>query len=397
MGVNRRVNSQDISWFLDLHNMGQLNMEPKYQRRSVWNKKDKEFFLDTIFNNYPCPAIYIQKNTDSSSTQYDVVDGKQRLSTIIDFFNNKIAIGTNFPDKDLQNKKWKDIKDNEEYKSKFLDYVLTVEQLNSVQEDQWNNVFYRLNKNAKTLTPQELRHATYDGWFITRAEKEVQDELWEQLKISTVSKARRMKDVEYVSILLLTMLEEQIVGYPQTTLDELYEKYNGIKASENTTEESFFQNIDAFSENDEKGKDPVNDLDQFIVDANGIDPDSIEYFEAELTRIKEYLCELLRCSTFLQEDKVFGRKRTNNLFSLWSYLVLAPKDTIPNPEKLDSILQEFFQKYDELDSFIEIDRELDERDHIVQTYILNNSGASTEKTQRIERLKALISYVEMSM
>ncbi len=47
--MQRRSTSQDISWFLDLKRNGQIDMDPPYQRRSVWNSKDRRFFLDTIF------------------------------------------------------------------------------------------------------------------------------------------------------------------------------------------------------------------------------------------------------------------------------------------------------------------------------------------------------------
>ena len=45
MGVERRASTLDISWFLDLERNGQLQMNPPYQRKSVWTHKDKLFFL----------------------------------------------------------------------------------------------------------------------------------------------------------------------------------------------------------------------------------------------------------------------------------------------------------------------------------------------------------------
>jgi len=53
MAFDRRPITQDISWFLDQHRMGQLDLDPPYQRRSVWSPKDRRFFLDTIFRGYP--------------------------------------------------------------------------------------------------------------------------------------------------------------------------------------------------------------------------------------------------------------------------------------------------------------------------------------------------------
>ena len=87
MAIERRPNQQDLSWFLDVNRQGQLNLTPPYQRKSIWVRRDKQFFLNTIFNNYPCPAIYIQKDlNENNKTLYNVVDGKQRLTAIFEFY-----------------------------------------------------------------------------------------------------------------------------------------------------------------------------------------------------------------------------------------------------------------------------------------------------------------------
>ena len=74
-----------VSWFLTIHQNGQLDLEPPYQRRSAWTLKDRKYFLDTIFRNYPCPAIFLHKEIckDTGKINYHVVDGKQRLETIL--------------------------------------------------------------------------------------------------------------------------------------------------------------------------------------------------------------------------------------------------------------------------------------------------------------------------
>jgi hypothetical protein len=59
--MQRRSSPQDISWFLDLRRHSQLDMDPPYQRRSVWNLKDRRFFLDTVFRGYPSPQIFLHK------------------------------------------------------------------------------------------------------------------------------------------------------------------------------------------------------------------------------------------------------------------------------------------------------------------------------------------------
>ena len=95
--MKRRPTTQDISWFLDLKDNNQINLNPSYQRRSVWTRKDRIFFLDTIFNGYPCPAVFLHKTTnDAGKSTYHVVDGKQRLETIIMFAENRFGIVRRF-------------------------------------------------------------------------------------------------------------------------------------------------------------------------------------------------------------------------------------------------------------------------------------------------------------
>ena len=54
--MSRTLTTQDVSWFLDLKERDQLNLDPPYQRRSVWSPRDKRFFIDTILNNLSSSA-----------------------------------------------------------------------------------------------------------------------------------------------------------------------------------------------------------------------------------------------------------------------------------------------------------------------------------------------------
>lgn len=204
--MERRVTTQDVSWLFDLYNQGQLDLEPSYQRRSVWNPKDRRFFLDTIFRGYPSPSIFLNKVMDESGrTMYAVVDGKQRLETIFSFVKNKIYIDKNYGDIRLDGKRWKDLQEHNDLKMQFWNYVLPVEFIN-ISDDPTllvKEVFDRLNRSSRKLVEQELRHAKYDGWFITFAEKEIEDEIWTTLKVYTRARAKRMKDVQFLSELLL--------------------------------------------------------------------------------------------------------------------------------------------------------------------------------------------------
>lgn len=226
--MKRRPTTQDITWLLDLARNGQLDLDPPYQRRSVWTRKDKQFFLDTIFRDYPSPAIFLHKTiSDTGDVTYHVVDGKQRLQTILGFAHDEIRVGKDYGDSRLDGKKWSDIlKGDDKLKHQFWNYQVSVEMVDRVEGSLINEVFDRLNRNARKLTRQELRHAKFDGWFAAQVEKESENEIWKDLGVVTTARVKRMADTQFISELLLVVLENAVLGFDQDVLDDLYAKYD---------------------------------------------------------------------------------------------------------------------------------------------------------------------------
>lgn len=235
--MNRRPTTQDITWLLDQSKSGQLDLDPPYQRRSVWTRKDRQFFLDTIFRNYPSPAIFLHKSiSGDGKTVYHVVDGKQRLQTILDFVAGKLRIADDFGDVRLAGKRWNDLQGEQELKHKLWNYEVSVEFLDVVEEGLVNNVFDRLNRNSRKLTAQELRHARFEGWLVTTAETEAKADDWKRLCVVTPARATRMADTQFISELMLVVLEGKMLGFDQDALNEFYGKYDDPENPENPTE-----------------------------------------------------------------------------------------------------------------------------------------------------------------
>nr|WP_298095486.1 DUF262 domain-containing protein [uncultured Shinella sp.] len=244
--MQRQPTTQDITWLLDLNRNGQLVLDPPYQRRSVWTPKDRRFFLDTIFRNFPSPAIFLHKQIfDDGSVKYNVVDGKQRLQTILMFVGNKISLAQDYGDLRLNGKRWKDLDSEIELKHIFWNYRVPVEMIDVPNDELINTVFDRLNRNSRKLTPQELRHAKFDGWLITKAEFEADAEYWKDLGIATRARSKRMTDVQFISELLCVVLEESPLGFGQEELDDFYAKYDDLADLENFSEQEFIERFEA--------------------------------------------------------------------------------------------------------------------------------------------------------
>jgi len=223
MPAERRQTTQSIAWFWDLYKRDLLELDPPYQRRSVWSQSYKDYFVDTILLDYPAPAVFLFEEIDEDGVaQYSVVDGKQRLSTIFAFLGNEFPVSDAASMARLRGLSFVDLPPD--VKRSFYGYQFAIEFLPSTDEGTLSNIFDRINRNVSRLTPQELRHARFEGVFATKIE-DLTEALEETLpkdfpRIATASR-RQMKDAEFVAQLLL-LTERGIETYSQDDLDSAY-------------------------------------------------------------------------------------------------------------------------------------------------------------------------------
>ncbi len=221
--IERRQSLQTIAWFNDLHRRNLLNLDPPYQRRSVWNQTYREFFIETILLGYPAPAIFLHEDISADGTaHYHVVDGKQRLTAIFEFIDGSFPVAEDSILERYQGKYFTSIDDD--VRKLFWTYQFLVEYLPTTDEGMLNSVFDRINRNVAKLTRQELRHAKFDGRFSRAAEE--MTELIEGTLPSGVphiapTSRRQMKDVELVAQLLL-LIENGPQAFSQDDLEEAY-------------------------------------------------------------------------------------------------------------------------------------------------------------------------------
>jgi hypothetical protein len=221
MTLRRSPTVQTLSWFINLHRNKQLDLSPTYQRLSFWNEPYREFFVDSILNDFPTSTIFIhQEINDAGQGHYHVVDGKQRLETIIAFVNNEITVPDSYTK--YAGKYFSDFSADD--KRRVWDYQLSVESLPDAGEAYLKEVFDRINRNVAKLKPQELRHARFDGRFIEMSERLAPHLLAGFPNISVADK-RRMRDTEYVSTLLVFLVQKE-KSTSQADLDKIYSDWD---------------------------------------------------------------------------------------------------------------------------------------------------------------------------
>ncbi|QRP47331.1 DUF262 domain-containing protein [Amycolatopsis sp. FDAARGOS 1241] len=245
--LQRTTNTQSASWFLDLKSAGRLDLDPPYQRRSVWNLQYKQFFIDSIIRNYPAPSIFLQVDyVPGQAATYHVIDGKQRLSALFEFYEDEFSTSDGLTDLGLDNKYYSQL--GNEQKVALIEYVFTVESIKSASPAELNEAFDRLNRNVARLNKQELRHAKYSGAFVSKIERLSEHPFWTEIGLVTPARIRRMLDVEYVSELYIISMMGIQDG--KDYLDSTYARNDAEIAGESDADENFTATQAAISQID---------------------------------------------------------------------------------------------------------------------------------------------------
>jgi hypothetical protein len=189
-------------------NKGNIDLNPKFQRREAWTAPRKSRFIESLILGLPIPQIILAERRDKKGT-YIVIDGKQRLISIRQFFSK--ADDEEFPRLRLtgldslailNHRSFIDLEND----PTFEDYATAIENQtirtivirNWPNEEFLYNVFLRLNTGSLPLAPQELRQALHPGKFIDFTD-EFSIESRQIQKILNINKPDyRMRDVELV-------------------------------------------------------------------------------------------------------------------------------------------------------------------------------------------------------
>lgn len=196
-----------VNDFLEWHGRNQLTLSPKFQRRSVWKDVAKSFLIDSILRGKPLPKLFIRQITDikTRTTIREVVDGQQRLKTIIDFINDGFKV------KKVHNQEYGDLyfsQLNDEAQSMILTYKFSVDILIGVDDSEIMDVFARLNTYTTPLNKQELINAEFYGAFkqSVYAISHKYNKFWIENKVFTEFQTMRMNEVELTADIFIAFI-----------------------------------------------------------------------------------------------------------------------------------------------------------------------------------------------
>jgi hypothetical protein len=66
-----------------------IDLAPRFQRGRVWGRKDRQGLIKNILQGKPVPAIFLYKTPSGSRNNFIILDGKQRLESILLYIGNQ--------------------------------------------------------------------------------------------------------------------------------------------------------------------------------------------------------------------------------------------------------------------------------------------------------------------
>jgi len=189
-----------------MQSSGKLELQPDFQRDVVWKSDDQSRFIDSLVKQLPIPSMCF--SLDYKTQNWKVIDGLQRMSSIVKFLSNTDWRLASLPDihPSLRGKRNSDMRDGDVEQRRLYTRVedvsipITVIRCDYTQRSHMLylfTIFHRLNSGGVRLTNQEIRNCIYSGAF-NKVLKDFDhtDLNWKQVKKRVWGSMDRFRSVE---------------------------------------------------------------------------------------------------------------------------------------------------------------------------------------------------------
>lgn len=346
---NRKSTSITISVFYENYQLGKYNMNPEYQRDdNVWETPQKSFLIDTILKNFPMPPIFLEQRIEQSTgkTTYDVIDGKQRLSTIVAFIEGNVSLPNTFGNDEygyekINGKNFSEIqklaKDDEnisDFVADFWSYTISVEYIERPDAKVVDNIFDRLNREGTRLNAAELRKAKYYDSILYATIFDFRDDTLFTNILSKLNK-NRLQDLSFITEIAILLIKKQIIDGTESSIDEVFDDI-----------------VDKF------------------------DDDSAKELISKMNSIEEIVAK------FDLDYEKYSISGVSHLYAIFYLAYHMLENDIPFSAELKNTLNSFFAD-------LRGDRKIEN----TQNYHKSMQSASKYKASRKKRIKALLDYM----
>lgn len=208
---------------------GNIDINPEFQRRDAWDTIKKSRFIESIILGLPIPQLVLSEKTGQRGN-YIVLDGKQRLTTLLKFLGKGVGRDNGFKLtglqilKPLNGQSYENLLNDIQHADNLNQFqnhtIRSVVIRNAPDVDFLNLVFIRLNTGSVQLSPQELRQALFPGPFVRFAEEFTNSSAPIKKLLNNSEPDFRMRDIElFVRFMGMNLFLDNYQGDMKKFLD----------------------------------------------------------------------------------------------------------------------------------------------------------------------------------
>ncbi|HIF9216672.1 TPA: DUF262 domain-containing protein [Photobacterium damselae] len=203
---------------------GRVNIAPDFQRFRAWNESQCSELMESILMGIPIPMIYLFENELGLR---QVVDGKQRLTAMYEFVENRFKLTglkmlsqfNNFEFKSLPPILQAKIED-----CQIQTYIIQPPTPEVVKF----YIFERINRGGTRLNQQEMRYALHQGSSTELLIKIADSYILKFLDIGPLENKRMEKEYMALRYITFFLYANNYIQYNTSKIDNLDEMYSFI-------------------------------------------------------------------------------------------------------------------------------------------------------------------------
>jgi hypothetical protein len=166
---------------------------PEIQRQYVWDNARASRLIESLLLNVPIPVVYFAETED---LKYLVIDGHQRILSVVRFLDNQFSLTGLRILGDLNRKRFHQLseRDQRQIRTRVIRAIIISADSDSMMGFE---VFERLNTGSIALNAQEVRNSTHRGPMNELIKKLTENPAF-RLGIGTSKPRPRMVDNELI-------------------------------------------------------------------------------------------------------------------------------------------------------------------------------------------------------
>lgn len=150
----------NIRTLANMVDAGQIDTNPKYQRRLRWDEARQSKLIESFFMNVPIPPLFF---AEVNYGQYAVIDGQQRLRALHAFFSNMLSLQGLEVFKEINTHRFSELPSELQSILNMRPTIRCIIILRQSHPEIKFEVFERLNTGGVRLNSQEIRNSAFRG------------------------------------------------------------------------------------------------------------------------------------------------------------------------------------------------------------------------------------------